>query len=120
MCNLDVGLHDFVIIPKTPIPSVHIRKGTVPQLYCDTGFSSVQAAPTTKTLILRMGENEETVGSVGVQLRSYQLEMLEENMRRNIIVAVREREAPLISSRDPDDPQDGHRFGQNHDSRGAD
>lgn len=35
-----------------------------------------------------MGENEEIDGSVGLQLRSYQLEMLEENMHRNIIVAV--------------------------------
>lgn len=38
-----------------------------------------------------MGELEAIEDSSGYQLRSYQLEMLEENMRRNIIVAVRER-----------------------------
>jgi hypothetical protein len=35
-----------------------------------------------------MEDDEEFDGSVGLQLRSYQLEMLEENMQRNIIVAV--------------------------------
>jgi hypothetical protein len=35
-----------------------------------------------------MGEIDEQDGSAGLQLRAYQLEMLEENMRRNIIVAV--------------------------------
>jgi hypothetical protein len=35
-----------------------------------------------------MGADEEVDGSVELQLRSYQLEMLEENMQKNIIVAV--------------------------------
>ena len=81
-----MGLHNFTIA-KTLIASVHIQKWTVLSYY-ETGFNSVQAAPTTKKSIIRMSENEEIDGSVGIQLRSYQLEMLEENMQRNIIVAV--------------------------------
>lgn len=41
-----------------------------------------------KKVTLRMGEEKESDGPIGLQLRSYQLEMLEENMHTNIIVAV--------------------------------
>ena len=43
---------------------------------------------TAKRITHRMGEKKAIDGSNGLQLRSYQLEMLEENMHRNIIVAV--------------------------------
>lgn len=65
-----------------------------------------------------MDEKKDIDGSTGFQLRSYQLEMLEENMHRNIIVAVRMRSVP-DPIRGPENSQDGHRFGQNYDSGGA-
>lgn len=45
-----------------------------------------------------MDEGQESDGWVKLQLRPYQLEMLEENMQRNIIVAVCLMRTPLITS----------------------
>ena len=66
-----------------------------------------------------MGEKKQSDGPTGLQLRSYQLEMLAENMHKNIIVAVclSRGASNLISY--PDNTQDGHRFGQDYDSGGT-
>lgn len=66
-----------------------------------------------------MDESQESDGWMGLQLRSYQLEMLEENMQRNIIVAVYLRRTAFDLIKNPDNEKDGHRFGEDHDSSGT-